>query len=115
MSRYDYRTKEAAEYRKWYSLAAWRGPNGRRAHQLQAEPLCRFCEQRGRVTPASVADHIVPHRGNDEAFWHGALQSLCADCHDIEKQQIENRGYSMRADADGYPVDPMHPANKART
>src|SRR6266404_1730756 len=33
------------------------------AHQLRIEPLCRLCLEAGRVTPATVADHVTPHRG----------------------------------------------------
>lgn len=111
----DYRSKEAAEYRRLYNLAAWRGPNGRRAMQLQAEPLCRFCEAAGAVTAATVADHIQPHRGDLDLFWNGELQSLCEQCHNQAKQMIENRGYHDMCDAAGYPLDVRHPANKRRT
>jgi hypothetical protein len=45
----------------------------RRAHQLRIEPLCRLCLEAGRVTPATVADHIVPHRGDFTAFRLGEL------------------------------------------
>lgn len=45
------------------------------------EPLCRLCLEAGRVTPASVCDHLVPHKGDFTAFRLGALRSLCADCH----------------------------------
>ena len=27
---------------------------------LQQHPLCVMCEQQGRITPATVVDHIVP-------------------------------------------------------
>jgi hypothetical protein len=36
---------------RWYGLAAWKR---RAAAQLQSEPLCRFCHERGRVTAATV-------------------------------------------------------------
>jgi 5-methylcytosine-specific restriction protein A len=111
----DYRSKEAAEYRRWYHLARWKGPRGRRAVQLQAEPLCRFCEAAGDVVAATVADHIQPHRGDAELFWNGELQSLCGPCHSQAKQMIEARGYHDRCDAAGYPIDLKHPANKRRT
>ena len=58
---------------RWYGLAAWKR---RAAAQLQSEPLCRFCHERGRVTAATVADHIEPHRGNWNEFALGKLQSL---------------------------------------
>ena len=32
---------------------------------------------------ATVADHIIPHKGNLELFWdEGNLQALCKSCHD---------------------------------
>ncbi|MEG0049160.1 MAG: HNH endonuclease signature motif containing protein [Clostridia bacterium] len=37
----------------------------------------------GRLTFATVVDHIVPHRGDGELFWHKEnWQPLCKDCHD---------------------------------
>lgn len=111
----DYRSKEAAEYRRWYGLAAWRGKNGRRAHQLQAEPLCRFCLAAGEVVAADTVDHVQAHKGDPALFWEGDLQSLCKTCHDSSKQQIEAHGYHDRCDAQGYPLDVNHPANKRRS
>jgi len=53
-----------------------------RRHYLAHHPLCRICEQHGRVTQATVVDHIQPHRGNMLLFWARAnWQSLCAACH----------------------------------
>lgn len=52
----------------------------RRERQLQDEPLCRHCMEEGMVTPATVADHIVPWRSEEE-FWWNELQSLCASHH----------------------------------
>ena len=50
---------------------------------LLAHPLCVECESQGRITPATVVDHIVPHKGNLELFWdEGNLQTLCKQCHD---------------------------------
>jgi len=48
---------------------------------LDAEPLCRWCSQRGRVTPAQEVDHILPLRdgGTNE---RDNLQPLCCACHD---------------------------------
>src|SRR5262249_53706994 len=46
---------------RWYCTAGWQR---RRAHQLLVEPLCRLCLEAGRVTPATVADHVEPHRGD---------------------------------------------------
>ena len=50
---------------RWYCTAGWQR---RRAHQLMIEPLCRLCLEAGRVTLATVADYVVPHRGDFTAF-----------------------------------------------
>jgi 5-methylcytosine-specific restriction enzyme A len=76
--------------RKWYNQAAWRGKSGRRLAQLGAEPLCSMCPDWSRQ-PATIADHITPHREDHGLFWFGALQSLCKTCHDIKKQRVERR------------------------
>lgn len=49
---------------------------------LRLNPFCRECERAGRLTPARVTDHIVPHRGNQALFWDRAnWQPLCEPCH----------------------------------
>jgi hypothetical protein len=67
---------------------------------------------RGSPLPR-VADHIVPHYGEYEAFWHGPLQSLCYRCHDSTKQKIDasNRPIRYVVDVNGKPLDPNHPSN----
>ena len=95
-----------------YNLAAWRGPNGRRARQLRDEPLCRMCAASGIVEAATTADHVAPHRGDREAFLHGELQSLCASCHSSLKQREEALGFSVAVGLDGWPLDQRHPANR---
>jgi 5-methylcytosine-specific restriction endonuclease McrA len=82
--------------------------------QLREHPLCKFCLEVGRVAPATVVDHIVPHRGDWTAFCTGKLQSLCERCHKATKRQIELRGYRSDVGLDGWPLDPNHPANRAR-
>jgi 5-methylcytosine-specific restriction endonuclease McrA len=112
----DQRSPEAQRYRHLYNKARWNGPHGRRAQQLSKEPLCRMCLAQGRVTAATVADHIIPHNGNEDLFWNGELQSLCdADpwrCHSSRKQRIEKVGYLTEVGADGQPTDPNHPWNR---
>jgi 5-methylcytosine-specific restriction protein A len=77
--------------------------------QLQSEPLCASCLQRGIVRAATVADHVVPHNGDRASFLLGKLQSLCAECHNGPKHFFEARGYSRDVGEDGWPVDPNHP------
>ena len=50
---------------------------------LQQHPLCAECKQNGKLTPATVVDHIIPHRGDKQLFWDEAnWQPLCKSCHD---------------------------------
>jgi 5-methylcytosine-specific restriction protein A len=60
--------------------------------QLRCEPLCRMCVAEDQVTPATVADHVIPHRGDYALFWNGELQSLCGHHHNSAKQREEARG-----------------------
>jgi 5-methylcytosine-specific restriction protein A len=62
-----------------------------RATYLRSHPLCVMCQAQGRLTPATVVDHIIPHRGDQTLFWATDTnwQSLCATCHSKHKQAIE--------------------------
>lgn len=53
---------------------------------LRNEPLCRECLKENKATPATVVDHIVPHKGNAELFWdsEGNWQSLCFHHHQVK-------------------------------
>lgn len=71
-----------------YNTTRWRKI---RARQLILHPFCRYCQEAGRVSHATVADHRIPHRGNAQLFWDtDNLQSLCAPCHSSTKQAQEN-------------------------
>ena len=79
---------------------------------LAAHPLCAMCQTAGRVTAATVTDHIIPHRGDYDLFWDRANWApLCGPHHDTEKRITEHRGYSEEIGPDGFPVDPRHPFN----
>ena len=63
------------------------GSRWRRARTafLAHHPLCAACRAQGRVVPATVVDHEVPHRGHPERFWNEAnWQGLCKPCHDAK-------------------------------
>ena len=50
---------------------------------LRRNPLCVECLGEKRLVPATVVDHIIPHRGDTRLFWdQGNWQSLCKTCHD---------------------------------
>ena len=60
--------------------AKWRRA---RKRFLRSHPLCANCLSQGVLTPATVVDHIVPHRGDRALFWdENNWQPLCKSCHD---------------------------------
>jgi len=101
--------RDRAHQLGWYGRQSWRK---RAKRQLKEHPLCRLCFELngGLVVVATIADHVEPHGGDWHKFRYGALQSLCQPCHDSTKATIEKRGYSLEIGADGWPVDPRHPA-----
>jgi 5-methylcytosine-specific restriction enzyme A len=69
--------------------AARRGYDSRwrkvRPCYLAKHPLCASCLGDGRLTAATVVDHVVPHRGDQDLFWNqGNWQGLCKRCHDAK-------------------------------
>ena len=60
--------------------ARWRAA---RKRFLSRHPLCEECMKENKLTPATVVDHIIPHRGDKKLFWDESnWQSLCKSCHD---------------------------------
>jgi len=93
-------------WRRLYNTKAW---HKLRAAQLRDEPLCRLCQQLGRVTAAGIVDHIIPHKGDEALFYDPCnLQSLCKHCHDSAKQSQEKTGRLPGCGEDGWPLDPGH-------
>lgn len=45
-------------------------------------PVMSQCRADGRITAASITDHVVPHKGQKQLFWDGRgnYQALCASC-----------------------------------
>lgn len=66
---------------------------------LRQHPLCQCpdCDEgRKRVTPATVVDHKVPHRGDMALFWDPTnWQSMAKTCHD-SKTAREDGGFGPR-------------------
>ena len=64
------------KYRRWF---------------LERHPLCNICG-----APATVVDHIIPHKGNKELFWDTTNhQALCKHCHDV-KTVREDGGFGKK-------------------
>lgn len=69
---------------------AWRNA---RAAYLRKHPLCVECQRNGLAVPATVVDHIKPHRGDMKIFWdRDNWQPLCKHCHD-RKTASEDGGF----------------------
>lgn len=71
--------------------AAYRGYDARhrkwRKMVLARHPLCLRCQERGQVTPATVADHITPLDELPPPCGHWSLsngQGLCHSCHNAK-------------------------------
>lgn len=89
-----------------------------RAAWLAVHPLCVCCRANGIAHPASVLDHIEPHKGDRQKFWDSTnWQGLCEWCDKNLKRSIENdwlRGRAPAADlrlnrgATGW----LHPAER---
>ena len=95
--------------RTWYGTQIWKN---RRAHQLSRSPLCCLCEEEGKITPATVADHFPAHGNVYSKFIMGPLRSLCAPHHDA-LSGFKHKAYSSDIGENGWPTDPRHPANRA--
>lgn len=73
---------------------------------LANNPLCRYCEARGEITPAELVDHVEPHNRDPTKFWPGEddnpddfFASCCRSCHNGPKQSVERI-----AEATGKPI-----------
>jgi 5-methylcytosine-specific restriction protein A len=75
----------------------------RRKRWLELHPLCVECESKGRVTAATVPDHIVAlvNGGEDN---EGNLQSLCEDCHRIKTAKDLGHRERRTIGQDGWPT-----------
>jgi 5-methylcytosine-specific restriction endonuclease McrA len=93
------------DYSYLYNTKRWKQI---RRLQLEQDPLCIMCEEQGKLTPATVCDHIVPHKGDITLFTSGPFQSLCKLHHDSTKQRQEHDGIIRGGRADGTPTDPRH-------
>ncbi|MBP7704186.1 MAG: hypothetical protein KA105_02735 [Caulobacter sp.] len=112
----DRRSPQAQAWRALYKTKRWRDV---RALQLATSPLCERCAQHGRVTRATVCDHVDPKTKADPAtFYSGPFQSLCDAppwrCHSRAKQHEEAVGYQPGCDMAGRPKAADHPWNRTK-
>lgn len=90
--------QQAKRYDQERGTAAQRGYDARwrkaRLRFLRQNPLCVECQRHGKLTPATVVDHIRPHKGDPVLFWDSEnnWQALCATCHN-RKTAREDGGF----------------------
>lgn len=74
-----------------------------RNRRLQAEPLCRDCKAKGRITAATTPDHIIPLAKGGQDI-DSNIRCLCRGCH-LERT-AEQFGHRKRVTIgeDGWPV-----------
>ena len=93
-----------------------RGRRGmvQRARRLRAEPLCRDCLAKGRISAAYTPDHVVPlaHGGTDA---DDNIRCLCRACH--AERTAQQFGYvaTQELDADGWPINNEASIDKIKT
>lgn len=96
----------------------WQQVGPRASYLPTCAPLVRHVPEQGRVTAATVVDHIIPHklkealRSGDsqeiakaqKLFWSRKnWQGLCKQHHDSTKQRMEKRGTVIGCDESGMP------------
>ena len=88
------RNRDKASQREKTAARGYGSPWRRaRAEFLKRHPLCKKCEENGRITLAEVVDHVIPHKGDKQLFWdQNNWQPLCKPCHDI-KTATEDGGF----------------------
>ena len=107
MARRDQRSDGALAYRHLYKTARWKRT---RAEQLARQPLCETCLSMGRITAATVCNHVdKDSKATIEGFYAGPFTSLCALHHDSTQQREEKRAAAGKlplqgCGADGWPL-----------
>jgi len=75
-------------WRAWYGLKRWK--DIRWDVLVRDLFTCQFCGHMERDTSLLVCDHVDPHRGDPVKFWNGPFETLCQQCHSIDKQSQES-------------------------
>ena len=63
---------------------------------LKRNPLCVLCAKVNLTVQARQVDHIIPHEGDHDLFWHqDNWQGLCRKCHlkKTKKEANETQTY----------------------
>ena len=77
-------------HRAWYKTAKWQAL--RWSVLVRDQFTCAMCKRLCAGKGEAVADHIIPHRGDEAMFWDADnLQCLCKSCHDGAKAKQERQ------------------------
>ena len=78
-----------------------------REQLLRQEPLCRLCKVKNppRITPATIADHIVSIAKGGAIHDLDNLQPLCRRCHDKKTLVEQGKRPRLAIGPDGWPTD----------
>lgn len=76
---------------------------GLRKARLAREPLCRLCADEGRVTAATVPDHIKPLALGGEDV-ESNIRCLCFSCHQTVTAEQFGHRKTAEIGADGWPL-----------
>ena len=76
-ARYDVRQRDKAVH-AFYVSHEWKKL---RQNYLIEHPFCAECRKYGKLTKATVVDHVIPIRQGGPALDENNLQALCASCH----------------------------------
>ncbi len=67
--------------------ARWRRES---KEHLAANPWCVPCQRVGHRTPATMVDHVKPHKGDVQLFWDKSnWQSSCLPCNSRKAAKFE--------------------------
>ena len=69
-----YAQKHTSENSSFYNSSAWR--KVRKAY-FTMNPICKWCEEEGRVTTGQIVDHIIEIKDGGETLSLDNLQTLC--------------------------------------
>jgi 5-methylcytosine-specific restriction protein A len=92
----NYERERLSSYDRGYD-ARWRKA---RETFLRQHPLCECPEclaGKLRAMPATVVDHIVPHKGDQRLFWDQSnWQAMAKRCHDRKTRSDEKERASVK-------------------
>ena len=89
---YDMYVRSRPAY-EFYHSHAWKK---KRQDFLIEHPFCEECRRQGRLTKATLVDHIIPIGMGGATFDDENLQALCASCHG-KKSVIEGSRFGKRS------------------